>query len=128
LFEVDKHEDFRVFCYGGYERSFLKRMRKQATRRAAVDRVLEALTNVLSIVYAHVYFPAYSNGLRDVGACLGCSWTEPDASGIQSIVGRKRWETTGGEEWKRRLTTYNRRTAYNQKSWTGGRRAAGYPW
>ena len=83
-----------MFCYGGYERAFLKRMRKQAKRKAVVDRVLKALVNTLSLIYSHVYFPTYSNGLKDVGGCLGCSWTEPDASGIQSIVWRKRWEVT----------------------------------
>jgi hypothetical protein len=105
--EVSKYEDFLVFCYGGYERAFLKRMRKRAERIEQVDRVLAALTNVLSLVYAHVYFPVYSNGLKDVGACLGCSWTEPNASGIQSVVWRRRWEATRGEEWKQRIVTYN---------------------
>ena len=50
-----------------------------------VDRVLGALVNVLSVVYDHLYFPCHSNGLKDVAGCLGCSWSEPDASGLQSI-------------------------------------------
>ena len=107
LAEVGNYEDFLVFCYGRYERTFLKRMRKQAKRKTQVDRVLKALVNTLSLIYSHIYFPSYSNGLKDVGACLGCSWTEPDASGIQSVVWRKKWEVTNGEEWKQRLTTYN---------------------
>jgi len=107
LAEVGKFENFQVFCYGGYERAFLMRMRKQAKRKGPVDKVLKALVNTLSLIYSHIYFPTYSNGLKDIGGCLGCSWTEPDASGIQSVVWRKKWETTTGEEWKRRLTTYN---------------------
>jgi predicted RecB family nuclease len=107
LAEVGKYDDFAVFCYGGYERAFLKRMRKRAKRKAAVDRVLRALVNTLSLIYSYIYFPAYTNGLKDVGACLGCSWTDPDASGIQSVVWRTRWEETKGEEWKQRLTEYN---------------------
>ena len=82
-------------------------MRKRAKHKAPVDRVLKALVNTLSLIYSHVYFPTFSNGLKDVGACLGCSWTEPEASGIQSLVWRMRWETTKGEEWKQRLITYN---------------------
>ena len=69
--------------------------------------MLNALFNTLSVIYSHVYFPTYSNGLKDIGRCLGCSWSEPDASGIQSIVWRKRWEATGSDEWKQKLTTYN---------------------
>jgi predicted RecB family nuclease len=107
LAEVGKYEEFLVFCYGGYERSFLQRMRKQAERKTAVDRVLKSLVNTLSVIYSHVYFPTYSNGLKEIGGYLNCSWTEEDASGIQSIVWRRRWESTKGEEWKQRISTYN---------------------
>src|SRR5205807_300511 len=62
---------------------------------------------VVADVYAHVYFPTYSNGLKEVGGWLGCAWTEPDASGLQSIVWRRRWEATGGEEWRQKVLTYN---------------------
>jgi predicted RecB family nuclease len=107
LAEVGRYEDFRVYCYGGYERAFLKRMRKAARRKKAVDRVLERLVNVLSLVHAHLYFPTHSNGLQDVAGCLGCSWTEPDASGLQSLVWRARWEAGRDEAWKQKLVTYN---------------------
>jgi hypothetical protein len=30
---VDRYEDFRVYCYGGYERAFLERTRKAAGRK-----------------------------------------------------------------------------------------------
>jgi hypothetical protein len=42
-------------------------MRKRAKEKAPVDRVLKSLVNVLSLVYAHFYFPTYSNGLKEVG-------------------------------------------------------------
>jgi hypothetical protein len=105
--EVTRHDSFLLFCYGGYERAFLQRMRKVAKRKKLVDRILNALVNVLSLVYSYIYFPTYSNGLKDISGYLGCSWTEPDASGIQSIVWRMRWEATRDEEWKQKLTTYN---------------------
>jgi predicted RecB family nuclease len=107
LAAVSRYDDFQVFCYGNYERTFLKRMRKATERAELVDRVLAALVNVLSLVYAHLYFPCYSNGLKDVAACLGCRWTEPEASGVQSIVWRARWEVTHDEVWKATLSTYN---------------------
>jgi predicted RecB family nuclease len=107
LATVTRHDDFLVFCYGAYERAFLKRMRKRAKNKKRVDRVLKSLVNVLSLVYAHFYFPTYSNGLKEVGACLGCSWSDPAASGVQSMVWRMRWESTHEAEWKQRLTAYN---------------------
>jgi predicted RecB family nuclease len=105
--KVNQYQDFRVFAYGGYERAFLMRMRQRAKQQAPLDRVLKSLVNVLSLVYSHVYFPTYSNGLKDVAACLGFSWTDQNASGVQSLVWRLRWEATHAEEWKQKLITYN---------------------
>jgi predicted RecB family nuclease len=65
------------------------------------------LVNVLSTIYSHVYFPTFSNGLKDVATCLGFTWTAPDASGIQSLVWRSQWEHAHGEGWKDKLLTYN---------------------
>jgi predicted RecB family nuclease len=84
-----RYQAFLVFAYGKYERTFLRRMQSNPERRASVDRILKSLVNILSVIYSHVYFPTYSNGLKDVGACLGCTWTEPDSSGVQSLVWRK---------------------------------------
>ncbi len=103
LAEVDRYENFRVYCYGSYERAFFKRMRKAAKRKKPVDQVLDRLVNVLSVIYAHLYFPSHSNGLKDVAGCLGCSWSEPDASGLQSLVWRARWEAGHDGEWKEKL-------------------------
>ena len=72
-----------------------------------VGGVLARTFNVLSVVHSHAYFPVYSNGLKDVAAHLGFVWSESDASGVQSVVWRRRWEETGSEAWKDKLTTYN---------------------
>jgi predicted RecB family nuclease len=104
---VARYEAPRLYCYGKYERTFIERMRRQARRKKPIDAVLAALTNVLTIIYPHVYFPTYSNGLKDVAGSLGYRWTEPDASGIESIVWRKSWEKTGETAWKAKLIQYN---------------------
>lgn len=104
---LSRHDDFRVFCYGGYEKAFLTRMRKQTIRQDLADKILKSLVNVLSIVYSNVYFPCYSNGLKDVAAHLNCTWSDPNASGIQSLVWRAKWEATRDEDWKQKLIAYN---------------------
>jgi predicted RecB family nuclease len=106
LAEMGRYENFVVVSYGEYERSFLKRMKKTVGGADQVDRILGAWVNLLSVVYTHLYFPCHSNGLKDVAACLGCSWSEADASGLQSIAWRKWWEA-GLAEWKARLVRYN---------------------
>ena len=100
-------DDFLVFCYGSYEKAFLQRMRMRSHRKDLVDRVLKSVVNVLSLIYPHIYFPTYSNGLKEVASYLGSTWTDPNASGIQSITWRKQWEKTKEEEWKQKLVIYN---------------------
>jgi predicted RecB family nuclease len=107
LAEASRHEPFVMFCYGGYELAFLRRMKKQASNKEAVDRLLGSVVNVLSVVYSHLYFPCHANGLKDIAGFLGCTWSEPDASGLQSLVWRARWEETGDETWRRKLCIYN---------------------
>ena len=104
---VGRYDDCRIYCYGGYEAAFLRRMSKRLQYPELDARLFSRLVNVLSVIYAHVYFPTYSNGLKDIGKLLGFHWTEADASGIQSIVWRRRWEETCLVTFKDMLTTYN---------------------
>jgi hypothetical protein len=108
LVEVNRHENLVVFCYGSYERTNLMRVRKTSNRKQPLDKVLAALVNSLSVVYSHIYFPTYSNSLKDIGAYLGCSWTDASASGLQSITWRRRWEASHDDHLKLKLIEYNR--------------------
>jgi predicted RecB family nuclease len=104
---LQPYADFRVFCYGSYDRDFLRRMRKRSLRKRFVDRVLGNTVNILSIIYAHIHFSVHSNGLKEVGRHLGCSWAEPEASGLQSLVWRAGWERSANEELRQKLVAYN---------------------
>lgn len=103
---VGRHETARLFCYGSYDTAFLKRMRGPG-REAEIDQVLARTTNILSLIYSSVYFPVYQNGLKEIARRLGFRWSDVNASGIQSIVWRKRWEETQNEELKSQIETYN---------------------
>jgi predicted RecB family nuclease len=102
-----RFDDFRIFSYGSYEKVFLQRMRMRSNRKDLVDRVLKSLVNTLFLIYPHIYFPTHSNGLKDVASYLGCTWTDPNASGVQSITWRMQWEKSHDEQWQRRLMIYN---------------------
>jgi hypothetical protein len=104
---LDGREDFALFHYGTYERKLLKRMRKVVKRKGLVDRALANVVNVLSVIHASVYFPTFSNGLKEVGRYLGCTWTEENASGLQRLVWQARWQQGREPVWKEKLLTYN---------------------
>ena len=82
-------------------------MRRNSRRKKLVDTIVDGLVNVLGVVYSHFYFPTYTNGLKEIGGVLGCSWSDEQASGIQSILWRRHWETTRDEMWKTKLLKYN---------------------
>lgn len=107
LDELEPLGEFRLFCYGSFEKNYLGRMKKRSCRSELVDRALGSLVNVLSIVYTHFYFPIYSNGLKDLARCLGFEWSDPDASALHSIVWRLRWEATADQSLKQKLLEYN---------------------
>jgi len=104
---LEGYEDFCLFHYGGYEKTFLRRMRKLVKRQRVVDRLLDNAVNVLSAIRTCVYFPTLSNGLKDIGRYLGCVWTDENASGLQSLVWRARWEQDREPVWKEKLVSYN---------------------
>jgi predicted RecB family nuclease len=103
---VGGYRGYRVFCYGSFETAFLKRMRR-AGWEERIDPILARTTNILPIIYSSLYFPIYSNGLKEIGGHLGFRWSEADASGLQCIVWRRGWEETRDEGLKRKIEVYN---------------------
>jgi predicted RecB family nuclease len=104
---IGQLDDFCVYHFGSYETSFLKRMRKQTRNKAVIDKILSNSLNVLTVIRSSIYFPTFSNGLKDIGTYLGCTWTAFGASGIQSIVWRTKWEQMNDESVKQTLVQYN---------------------
>jgi len=106
---IRNYSEFKLYHYGSYEIKFLQRMRKGLNYEQSqiVDKILENAINVLSTVYSHVFFPTYSNGLKDIGTYLGFRWASPNASGIQSLIWRKQFETTNDQTIRNKLIEYN---------------------
>lgn len=97
--------------YGGYETMFLKRMGDRYGVPPAESRVTKAIkksVNLLSVIFAQVYFPTFSNRLKDIGHFLGATWEGPVTSGLQSLAYRLEWERSSTPELKTALLGYNR--------------------
>jgi predicted RecB family nuclease len=98
--------DAPIYHYGNYETAAISRMAKRY--QMDCDAVTSRMVNMTGYIYGKVYFPIRSNSLKDIGRFLGASWTAADASGLQSLVWRHRWEKSQSPEDKHRLVTYNR--------------------
>lgn len=106
---IKNYPEFKLYHYGSYETKFLQKMQKGigGENIQVFNKLVENSMNVLSIIYSHVFFPTYSNGLKDIGTHLGFKWSSEDASGIRSLVWRKRWEIDRNEDLKEKLIKYN---------------------
>ena len=102
-----RYDNYALFHYGQYEAALLRQMRSIVRPKKLVDAAIAASVNVLAPLHSGVYFPTYSNGLKDIGRYLGFAWTEANASGLQSLAWRRRWELTGDKGFKQTLVTYN---------------------
>jgi predicted RecB family nuclease len=103
--KANEYPDAPIYHYGSYE----VRVFESLAKRFGLDVTCigKRLVNLNSQVYGKVYFPVRSNSLKMLGKFLGASWTEPDASGLQSLVWRYRWEMEGQATDKQKLISYN---------------------
>jgi hypothetical protein len=63
--------------------------------------------NLVSHTFGQIYFPGFSNSLKDNAATLKFNWDEPGASGLNSIPWRSQWERSCDAGLKERLIRYN---------------------
>src|SRR5271157_1997890 len=103
--------DCTLFHYGAYEKAYIKEMlRKYSSPETPFPRTWDsALFNVLGAIRTNVYFPAYSNGLKDIASFLGVTWGGKITSGMDCIASRLRWEETRDLPIKEEIIEYNRR-------------------
>jgi predicted RecB family nuclease len=98
----------QLIAYGSYETTFLKRMKDRYGEAPAypgfVDQLIAATVNILSVIYAQIYFPTYSNSLKEIAQYLGFQWSESGASGLSAIMWRSQWEVLRESRFQQQLT------------------------
>lgn len=106
LAKINEHPGAPIYHYGSYEpRAIAGLVQKYQTD---CEGLKNRLVNLNASIYGKVYFPSRSNNLKKLGKLVGATWTAPDASGLQSLVWRHRWEETGAHQHQEMLVTYNR--------------------
>jgi len=106
-----KIDNPQLIHYGSYETICLKRLKERyravVEQPAFLDQLIAESVNVLSVIYAQIYFPTYSNGLKEIAQYLGFQWSESDASGLHTLMWRSQWECSKDAGLKQKLLTYN---------------------
>ena len=97
--------------YGAYETRFLRTMKKryvsEPDEAEFVDRLIGSSVNLVACIYGSVYFPTYSNSLKEVARHLGYDWAWPHAAGASAVLARKTWELSARGDVKNLLLAYN---------------------
>lgn len=101
---IEIYPDSPIYHYGSFEPTAFDVLSKRY--KTNIDSLKKRLVNVNTFIFGRIYFPSYSNGLKELGRVLGVKWTNINASGLQSIVWRNYWED-GKEDYKDNLLTYN---------------------
>ena len=101
----------QIVSYGAYEARFLRQMKERYISapgdREFIDHLIEKSVNLLSILYGKIYFPTFSNSLKEVGRYLGFEWIWPQASGASAPLLRRAWELGAHDDLKCQLVDYN---------------------
>ncbi len=102
--------DCYVFHFGDYDAVAMKRIMADLAEgpRQQVATILHRAVNVLSVIYPHVYFPTFSNGLKELSKHIGYEHPAWEATGLQSIIWRKKWEADRDPDLKAKLMDYNK--------------------
>jgi predicted RecB family nuclease len=96
--------------YGSYETDFLETMDGRYGNHLqdhSDSPVKKNTVNLLSQLLDEVYFPTFSNGLKDIGAWLGFTWSDASPVGVNSMACREVWERARDVTMKDRLVAYN---------------------
>ena len=105
LQKINEHPEAPIYHYGSYEPRAIDRLAQKY--QSDCTALKNRLVNLNASIYGKVYFPTRSNNLKELGKLIGASWTAPDASGLQSLVWRHRWEEIGESQYQEMLVTYN---------------------
>jgi predicted RecB family nuclease len=101
----------QIVSYGTYETRYLKQMRERYILAPGdaefVDHLIETLVNLVDCLYGKVYFPTFSNSLKEVGRYLQFEWAWLGASGAATPLLRRAWELGPDDRLKRELIAYN---------------------
>lgn len=102
---LKKYHEPYIYHYGNYEKKAFSQL--SSRYNSDISTFEERLVNVNTLIFGKVYFPIYSNSLKEIGKFLGAKWTSKNASGLQSLVWYDEWERSKDKLFIDKLIEYN---------------------
>jgi predicted RecB family nuclease len=96
--------------YGRYETTFLKVMAERygsPKLDSLSEKAMRSPVNLVSLIFARIYFPTFSNSLKEIAGWLGFKWSVTGSTGLNTIAWREIWATLGSSTEQPRLMKYN---------------------
>lgn len=106
LVKLNEYPEAPIYHYGSYEAKAISELSKRYKANAEI--VENRIININSYIYGKIYFPTFSNRLKEIGLLIGASWKSSNPSGIKSLAWRYKWEENTCSEYKKYLLTYNK--------------------
>lgn len=119
---INKIGSYTIYHYGAFEIKELKKFNKKHNNiyTKDINNIINNSINILKYFYDNIYPPTYSNSLKEIANFIGFNWTKKNASGLLSIVWRKRWDFNTSKKLQNRLLLYNIEDCialYHVKEW-----------
>lgn len=105
---VHQFDYARIYHYGTYEITYLKKMSKRYPQYFdLIESLFDKTVNIHSYFKTDVFPPVHGNGLKDFAEFVGFKWSTKNANGLRSILWRKKWEINSSPSYKEMLLKYN---------------------
>ncbi len=113
---IEQYGNSRLFHYGSFENKAICKLGERY--ETLTKTIIERLFNINTCIYGKIYFPVYSNSLKDICKYFDLSWSSPNASGLQSIVWRHEYDQNKDDNYRELLQSYNLEDCLNLKRLT----------
>ena len=103
------YSDYQIFHYGKYEKHFFNRMQSQfgGKYKEELSKLIDRSIDLYKFIYPCIYFPTYTNSLKEISKFLGYKWRHDNLLPLQSVIWRKRWELSKDNSFKQKVLLYN---------------------
>lgn len=103
---ISQYSNAPIYHYGNYDEKIIRHLGTKYD--VDLDNILINFINLNSYIFGKIYFPLYSNNLKEIAQYLGLKNESKISSGLESLIYRYKWERVKKESIKNELIEYNR--------------------